>query len=88
MLVPVIHDKNIKPIFLFSLNIFSDYSGSRKQISNDTFVIFIYVWIYLFWNYIGIVKLSNGKGAAVGLQRYITVILRCKFYGMLRHVNW
>ena len=48
----------------------------------------MYEFIYLFWDYIGIVKLPNGKGAAVGLQRHITVILRCKFYGMLRSANW
>jgi hypothetical protein len=71
---------------IFFLKIFSDYSGPRKQISSGDFVIFIYVWIYLFWDHIGIVKLSNGKEAAVGL-RYITVILRCKFYGMSRRAN-
>jgi len=41
--VPVIYDTNIKPMFIFFLNIFSDYSGSRKQISSDDFVIFIYL---------------------------------------------
>lgn len=79
--VPVIYDTNFKSIFIYFLNIFSDYSQSRKQIFSDDFVIFIYVWIYLFSDYIVIVKLPNGKGAAVGLQRHIKVILRLSFMG-------
>jgi hypothetical protein len=57
-------------IFTFFLNISSDYSGSRKQISSDDFVIVISVRIYLFWDYTGIVNLPNGKGAEVRLRRF------------------
>jgi hypothetical protein len=72
---------NILYIYIYFLKNFTDYSGTRKRISSADFVIVICTWIDLFWDYIHIAKMRIGKGAAVGLQRYITVILDESFMG-------